>query len=252
MNFIDETAKIGEECIFGNNIVILKNVEINKNVKIGNNVVIYSNTKIGDGVEIQDNSVIGKLPRMSIISSARTTNLSLPTIIGDETFIGALCTIYASTQIGKKCFVGDLASIREGCFIDDFTIIGRSVTVECNTKIGKNVKIQTACHITGDMVIEDNVFFGPEVTTMNDKYMGALKEPFKGPHVKRNAKIGGNATLLPGITIGENSVVGAGSVVTHDVPPYKVVIGVPARVIKDVLKGEIINKGQRNFLPRGA
>ena len=236
MNFIDKDIKMDRDCVLGNNVTILEDVKIGKNVRIGHNVVIYPNTKIGDDVEIQDNSVIGKLPRSSAISCTKIKELTLPTIIGDGTFIGALCSIYATTQIGKECLIGDLASIREGCSIDDFTIVGRSVTVECNTKIGKYVKIQTACHITADMIIEDYVFFGPEVTTMNDKYMGRIDESFNGPHVKRGVRVGGNATILPGVIIGEDAVIGAGAVVTKDIPSHVVAFGVPAKPVKEVPK----------------
>ena len=106
------------------------------------------------------------------------------------------------------------------------------VTVECNTKIGKRSKIQTAAHITGDCIIGDDVFVGPEVTTMNDLYMGARETEMKGPIIEDGALIGGNATLLPGVRIGKNAVVGAGSVVTKDVPANEVWVGNPARKIK--------------------
>lgn len=92
------------------------------------------------------------------------------------------------------------------------------------------------------MIIEDHVFFGPLVTSMNDKYMDRAEETFKGPHVKRGARIGGNATLLPGITIGEEAVIGAGAVVTKDVGPYTVAVGVPAKPIKEVPKEQYLDK----------
>ncbi|PQP85688.1 hypothetical protein CPT76_34390 [Paenibacillus sp. AR247] len=79
------------------------------------------------------------------------------------------------------------------------------------------------------MIIEDNVFIGPEVSTSNDKYMEPTKVPLKGPHIKKGARIGNNATLLPGIVIGENAVIGAGAVVTKDVTDGKTVKGVAAK-----------------------
>jgi acetyltransferase-like isoleucine patch superfamily enzyme len=82
------------------------------------------------------------------------------------------------------------------------------------------------------MIIEDNVFLGPCVSTSNDKYMGAGNYPYQGPIIKRGAKIGNNATLLPGITINENAIIGAGATVTKDVEAGKTAVGNPARVIK--------------------
>ncbi|QLJ52179.1 MAG: Acetyltransferase [Candidatus Fermentimicrarchaeum limneticum] len=242
MNFIDESAKIGKNFKPSHNVVILGNVRIGNNVQVGNNIVIYANVRVGDDVQIQDNSVIGKLPKTSVISSlGKRKNISF-TEIGDKVTIGTSCTIYAGTKIGKNCFVGDLASIREGCVIGDSTIVGRAVTMECNTKVGRCVKIQTASHITGNMVIEDYVFLGPEVATMNDKYMGRAGSSFKGPTIKKGARIGGNATILPGVVIGEDAVVGAGSVVTKDVPPSTIVVGVPAKALKTVPKEHLLRK----------
>ncbi len=113
-------------------------------------------------------------------------------------------------------------------------MIGRNVTVECNTKIGEGTKVQTAAHITGDCIIGKNCFIGPEVTTMNDLYMGAKETEMQGPILEDGVLIGGNATLLPGVRIGENSVVGAGSVVTKDIPANQVWVGNPAKYLKPV------------------
>jgi UDP-2-acetamido-3-amino-2,3-dideoxy-glucuronate N-acetyltransferase len=226
----------------GNNVTLLGKVKIGKGSVIGNNVVIYKNSIIGKNVDIKDNSVIGRPPQSSPISTRKVRRFLPPIEIGDGTIIGCSCVLYSGTKIGKKCMVGDLAGIRESCKIDDFVIIGRATTVECNTKIGMYTKIQTACHLTGDMLIEDHVFFGPEVTTVNDKYMGRGKSLYVGPCIKRGARIGGNATILAGVTIGKDSVIGAGAVVVSDIPDYSVAVGVPARVIKEVPKEQRLPK----------
>jgi len=103
--------------------------------------------------------------------------------------------------------------------------------VECRTVIGDRCFIQTGAYITADMLIEDNVFIGPEVSTSNDKYMVRTRTLLKGPYIKEGASIGTNATLLPGIIIGRNAVVGAGAVVTTNVADGSTVVGVPARQI---------------------
>lgn len=224
-------SQIGKNFNHGNNLIILSKVIIGDNVKVGNNVIIYPNTIIKDNVEIQDNSIIGKLPWKSLKSSSKAIYPHV--VIGKGTFVGSYCTIYAHTTIGKNCLIGDMSSIRENCMIEDKTIIGRMVGIECNTKIGKHVTIETACHITAQMTIEDNVFFGPEVTTVNDKSMKG-KPPFKGPHIKRGVKIGGNATILPEIVIGENAIIGAGAVVTKNISPNVIAVGVPAIAVGNV------------------
>ena len=87
-------------------------------------------------------------------------------------------------------------------------VIGRAAIVELNTTIGNRCTIQTLAYVTGDTTLEDDVFIGPCVSMSNDKYMGLQEYELKGPHIKRNAKIGNNASLLPSITIGEDAVVG--------------------------------------------
>ena len=146
------------------------------------------------------------------------TRLTLPdTIIGDDTIVCSNAVIYAGTTIGHHCFIADGASIREGVTIGHHTLIGRNVTIENDTIIGDHVMIQTAAHITGNCILEDHVFIGPEVCTMNDKYMGLKPTHLQGPHIRKQAVIGGNATILPGVVIGPHVVIGAGSVVTKDV-----------------------------------
>ncbi|NLY79152.1 MAG: N-acetyltransferase [Lysinibacillus sp.] len=215
----------------GQNVVIEEGVTIGENVSIGHNTVILSGTEIGDNVIIGCNCVLGVKPggnkRMR-----RDDYTATKLIIGDGTKIGNLVSIYSGTSIGEHCFVGDHASIRENVTIGNETVVGRAAIVELNTKIGSNVTIQTLVYVTGDTIVEDNVFFGPCVSMSNDKYMGLQEYELKGPHFKRNVKVGNNAPFLPNVTIGEDAVVGAGSVVTKDVNAGDTVVGVPAKKMK--------------------
>lgn len=246
--YIAKTAKIGRGCIIGRNVIILDNVYIGSNSYIGHNVVIHEGTKIGKNAYIDDGSILGRMPR-SGVSSTRKVRKKLPPLeIGNNCVISAQVILYAGTKIGNQVLVGDLASIRENNIIGDRVIVGRLVMIEPNTRIGNRVIIQTGTHITGDAVIEDDVFFGDEVSTSNDNYMGRGPKgyKFKGPYIKRGARIGSNATLLPGVVIGEEAEVAAGAVVTHDVPDRKVVMGVPARVVRDVREEELIYKPKKS------
>lgn len=231
---IHSTAQLGSDLKLGHNVVIMENVQIGECVSLGHNVVIHAGTIIGDGVDIQDNAVIGRQPK-SGASSTRRVKKNLPGLeIGTEVVIGTGVILYAGTKIGRRAMIADLASIREGCVIGESAIIGRATTVELQTTVGARSIIQTACHLTGNMIIEEDVFFGAEVTCTNDLYMGRTEVVYKGPHVRKGARVGSNSTLMPGVIIGIDAVVGAGAVVTRDVPDFMIVMGVPARVVKEV------------------
>jgi UDP-2-acetamido-3-amino-2,3-dideoxy-glucuronate N-acetyltransferase len=91
------------------------------------------------------------------------------------------------------------------------------------------------------MIIEDHVFFGGAVASTNDKYMGRTGNQFNGPTIKSGARIGANATIMAGVTIGKETIIGAGAVVTNDIPDYKVALGIPARAVKDVPLDQRLN-----------
>lgn len=218
--------------MIGRNVVIEDEVVLGKRCTIASGCIIYLGTIVGDDVTIEANSVIGRQPKSGTASTRRTVEMP-PLKVGSGVAIGACAVIYAGVSIDENAMIADLASVREGCHICESAIIGRAVTVECNSVIGPRSKIQTACHITGDMTIDEDVFLGPGVVTMNDKYMGKIEAgEYKGPHVMRGATVGSNSTILPGVTIGEDAVVGAGAVVTRNVPHSQTHVGVPARAIR--------------------
>jgi len=143
---------------------------------------------------------------------------------------GVMADVHPSVKIGKNSYVWSFAVILEGVEIGDNCVVGSGVYIGKNTKIGNNVRIQDKAHITDRMTIEDDVFIGPNATTMNDKYPQVFNPNYKvcPPYVEKGCSIGANATILPGIRIGKGSIIGAGSVVTKDVPPVTIVMGVPA------------------------
>lgn len=212
----------------GNHVVIEKDVNIGENVMIGHHTIILQGTQIGDNVTIGCNCVLGI--RSSVNQRMRkTSKVGFPLNIQSNTRIGHLVSIYSSSQIGSDVFIGDHASIRENVSIGDQSVIGRAAMIELNTVIGTRCTIQTLAYITGDTILEDDVFIGPCVSMSNDKYMGAQDYTLKGPHIKKGAKIGNNASLLPGISVGSHTIVGAGSVVTKHIDDNIVVAGIPAR-----------------------
>jgi acetyltransferase-like isoleucine patch superfamily enzyme len=122
-------------------------------------------------------------------------------------------------------------------------VIGHGSLVENDTAIGPRVKIQAQAYVTAYTMIEEDVFIAPCVVTTNDNFMGRTEkrhELRRGPTIRRGARIGGGAVLLPGIEVGEEAFVGAGAVVTRDVPARTVVVGNPARVLRDVPDDELL------------
>jgi acetyltransferase-like isoleucine patch superfamily enzyme len=146
-----------------------------------------------------------------------------------------------NVKLGKDVKIFDFVNLY-GCVIDDNSKIGTFVEIQKNAFIGKNCKISSHTFICEGVHIEDNVFIGHNVTFINDKYPHATNQDGSmqsesdwkvvETYVKKGASVGSSSTILCGITIGENSIVGAGSVVTKDVPPDSIVAGVPAKVIK--------------------
>jgi acetyltransferase-like isoleucine patch superfamily enzyme len=140
--------------------------------------------------------------------------------------------------LGNFVFIRDQTSIGRDC------IVGSFVDIEGDVRIGDYVSLQSGCYITRGVVIEDEVFCGPRVITMNDKTMSYRRDslPFvrKAPRILRAARVGGGSVLLPGVTIGQNALVGAGSVVTRDVADGTIVVGNPARQVGLVAASELL------------
>lgn len=155
---------------------------------------------------------------------------SKPPIIGKNAFIRSNSVIYDDVVIGENFTTGHGAVIREKTSIGDHVLIGTNSVVEGQCTIGNNVSIQSNVYIPIKTNIEDYVFMGPCVCITNDKYPIRIDFDLKGPTIRRGASIGANSTFLSGIEIGEGAMVAAGAIVTHDVPPYYLAIGAPAKI----------------------
>ncbi len=213
------------------------------NYTAGQNVVIYPGTVIGDGCRIGDNVVLGKQPSLSARSTAKREDLP-PLELGDGTIVSTGAVVFAGTRIGARSVIGDQSCVRERCELGEDVVVGRGSLVENDTTIGARTKIQANAYVTAYSTLEEDVFIAPCVATTNDNFMGRTEkrhELRRGPTIRRGARVGGAAVLLPGIEVGEEALVGAGAVVTKDVPAKAVVVGNPARQIREVPGDELLD-----------
>jgi acetyltransferase-like isoleucine patch superfamily enzyme len=164
--------------------------------------------------------------------------------IADDVLIGGHAIIHAGVRIGPGSRVGDHAQVRDGAVIGAGSTVGSYVSVDPEVVIGDRVSIQTRCYITGGTRIEDDVFVGPGVTLTNDNTMDrhGPKFEFEGPLLRRACRVGGGSTLCPGVEIGEEAFVAAGALVTKDVAPRAVVMGVPARAVREVSDADLLQR----------
>ncbi len=192
------------------------------------NNLIYPNVFIGAKTIIDPPSIIGKPPRGSDSGELRLS-------IGINGHIRPFSTIYAGSEIGDNFQTGQGISLREDNHIGNYVSIGTNTVLEFGNRIGDYSRIHSNCFL--EMVrVGRNVFIGPNVVFCDDPHPPCprYKECKGGAIVEDNVRIGANTTVLPGVRIGENSLIGAGSVLTKDVPENSVVAGNPARVIKTV------------------
>jgi acetyltransferase-like isoleucine patch superfamily enzyme len=205
--------------------------------------VVYPGTVLGEGVRVLEHAVVGKQPTLSPRSTARREPLP-PTEIGDGTVVSTGAIVFAGSRIGARVILGDQSCVRERVTIGDDVVLGRGSLVENDTTVGAMSRIQAEAYITAYSTLEEHVFVAPCVVTTNDNFMGRTerrRDFMKGPTIRRGARIGGGATLCPGVEIGEEAYVGAGAVVTKDVPPRVIVVGNPARVLREVPEEELLS-----------
>jgi len=194
---------------------------------IAESAIIHPNVELGNNVTIEDYCIIG--------APFRGYN-SEKTIIGDDALIRSGTVIYAGNIIGSHFQTGNKTNIREFNRIGDNVSIGTLSVVEHHVKISDGVRIHSQAFIPEYTKLEKGCWVGPNVVLTNARFPkhSDVKSELKGATICSNAKIGANATLLPGINVAENSLIGAGSVVTKDVPEDVIVAGNPACVIRNI------------------
>jgi acetyltransferase-like isoleucine patch superfamily enzyme len=191
---------------------------------------------------VLEHAVVGKQPTLSLRSTAKREPQP-PAEICAGTVISTGAIVFAGATVGARVILGDQSCIRERVALGDDVVVGRGSLVENDTTVGARTRIQAHAYVTAYSTLEEDVFVAPCVVTTNDDFMGRTEkrlEVMAGPTIRRGARVGGGAVLCPGVEIGEEAFVGAGAVVTKDVPPRAVVVGNPARVLREVPSDELL------------
>ncbi len=208
-------------------------VEIDPTAEIGANVVLHDGTRIGAGCVVDDGAVVGKRPRLSARSRA-PRNVQAPTVLEDGAIVCTSAIVYVGATLARNAILGDQTTMRDGAYLGEDSVLGKCCIVNTGARLGARLRAADYCGFATDMIVEDDVFIGPRLSSVNDQSMGDVDHPLRSPTIRRGARIGGRVLLLPGVEVGAGAVIAAGSLVTRDVPPGMFALGSPARVLRAV------------------
>ncbi|MGC8849195.1 MAG: DapH/DapD/GlmU-related protein [Candidatus Bathyarchaeia archaeon] len=231
---IGSNAKLGGKNKIGAYAVIDGDVMLGDKVTVGAYTEISGNVKIGEGTWIGSHCVIGHPTREKLLSGKADRGT---VSISDGCIIRSDSVIYDEVDLGEGVELGHFVMVREGVTVGGHSLIGTGTILDGHILIGRKVRIQTGVYISSHSIVEDRVFIGPRAVLLNDKYMMQREYPLKGPKIHSGVSVGGNSVILPGVEIGEGSIIGAGAVVTQDVPPHTIYVGVPAKKLRNVPPG---------------
>jgi len=219
-----------------------RDVRVGEGVRFGAYVVVHEGTVIGDGCNIEDHAVLGKRPRLAPHSEAAGATGALE--LGAGASVGAGAVVFAGASVGAGAILGDQSFVRERSSIGAGSVVGRGSVVDNDVAVGERVRVQTNVYLTAFSVVEDDVFVGPCAMTTNDDTMSrhGPETPMRGATLRRACRVGGGVVLTPGVEVGEEAFVAAGAVVTRDVPARAVVMGVPARVVRQVGEQDLLER----------
>jgi UDP-2-acetamido-3-amino-2,3-dideoxy-glucuronate N-acetyltransferase len=223
-------------------LIVGDGVEVGDGVSFGAYVVVHPGTIIGERCAIEDHAVLGKRPQLAPHSGAHGEVGALE--LAQRVKVGAGAVVFAGASVAADAIIGDQSFVRERSSIGAGAVVGRGSVVDNDVELGENARIQTNVYLTAFTRVEEDVFIGPGAVTTNDNTMGRHRSgmPIRGPILRRACRIGAGAVLAPGVEIGAEAYVAAGAVVTRDVPARAVVMGVPARVVRDVPEQDLLER----------
>jgi acetyltransferase-like isoleucine patch superfamily enzyme len=232
---VAEDATLGHFCVIGDG------ARIGAGTQLGSHVTVHPGTVVGPGCVVQDGVVLGKPPKLASHSSAPRTAPD-PLVLEEGAVVCCGAIVFAGAVLSAGAIIGDQAFVRERTTIGPGSVIGRGSAVDNDVEVGARVRVQTDVYLTAYSVIEDDVFVGPGVLTTNDSTMARHDDDFPvvGATLRRACRVGGAVVITPGVEIGEEAFIAAGAVVTKDVPPHAVVMGVPGRTVRDVPDEDLI------------
>jgi len=241
-------AELGDDVSVAAGAVLAAGVKVGAGSSIGAAAVLREGTHLGEQCVIEEHAVLGKRPRLRPGSSAAASDPLGSLRLGEGVTVCVGAVLYAGSAIGARVIVGDQSQVRERVEIGARSVVGRGSVVDFRSRVGGRVLIQTGVYVTGGSLVEDDVFLGPGVQTTNDHAMGrhGPGEALLGPTLRRACRVGGGVVLAPGVEIGEEAFVAAGAVVTRDVAPRTVVMGVPARFVREVGEEDLIERWRRD------
>jgi acetyltransferase-like isoleucine patch superfamily enzyme len=216
-------------------------VEVPDDAVIDPYVVIHAGVRIGGGCRIQSGAVIGKRLVLGRYSTTPALADELETILEPGAVVGCQAVIVAGAWLGAGAVVGDHTIVREGARLGPEAVLGAYGAIGHGVHVGARSKVMNYTGLGRGSVVEEDVFCGPRVTATNDPTLGrhGAADVIRGVALRRGCRIASSVTFLPGVEVGEEAVVGAGSLVTHDVPARMVAMGTPARVVRAVAPGEL-------------
>lgn len=231
----DEGVQISRFAIFvpRDELGELRPVILHRDAVIGPFTVVYGGTVLAERARVEDHTVVGK-PELGYAVGQIHPGTGGGTVIGAGAVIRCGAVVYADVEIGAATVIGHHTLLRTGVRIGADTQLGHHLCVERATHIGRDVRCSPGSHITSSTVLADRVFLGAGVRTINDKTL-TWRDPHRqptllAPRFDTGAKVGSGSVILDGVRIGAHALVGAGSLVTHDIPPGALAYGHPARI----------------------
>lgn len=232
---VDDGVQISRFAIFvpADELGAIRPITVAAGAVIGAFAILHGGACVGEQARVEEHAVVGK-PELGYAVGLVYPGTGGETILGAGAVVRSGAVLYACIRIGMNTLVGHHALLRTGVQVGADSQLGHHLTVERQTRIGRDVRCSPGSHLTSSTQLADRVFLGAGIRTINDKTL-TWRQPHRKPVLSPprfdiGAKVGSGTTVLPGVAVGEHALVGAGSLVTRDVPPGTLAYGCPAKV----------------------